>query len=107
MAVVMSMTWTGVTREQYDQVMERLGLDESPPDGGMFHLAGPGDGAWRVVDVWESQEAFERFMGERLQAVVQEIGLQGQPDLEFFPLHNVWAPRGEEVLRLGASSQPA
>ena len=46
-------------------------------------------------------------MGERLQAVVQEVGLQGQPDLEFFPLHNVRAPRGDEVLRMSASSQDA
>jgi hypothetical protein len=107
MAVVMSMRWEGVTQEQYDEVMQRLGLDEDPPAGGMFHVAGPGDGAWRVCDVWESQEHFERFMNDRLAGVTQEVGMQGEPEVEFFPLHNVWAPRGDEVLRMGASSLPA
>jgi hypothetical protein len=107
MATVMAMRWDGVTQEQYDAVMERLRLDEDPPDGGMFHLAGPGEGGWRVVDVWESQEHFERFMNERLAATTQEVGLQGEPQVEFFPLHNVWAPRGEEIVQQGASALPA
>jgi hypothetical protein len=107
MAELMLMRWDGVTEEQYDAVMERLRLDEDPPDGGMFHLAGPADGGIRVVDVWESQEKFGRFMNDRLAAVTQEVGLQGEPDVEFVPLHNVWAPRAEEIIAQGKTALPA
>jgi hypothetical protein len=31
-------------------------------------------------------------MEQRLQAAVEEIGIQGQPDVKFFPLHGVFAP---------------
>jgi hypothetical protein len=107
MAVIMDMRWEGVTQEQYDQVMQRLELDEHPPEGGMFHLAGPADGTWRVVDVWESPEQFQAFSENRLMGITQEVGLEGQPEVEFYELHNVWAPRGEEVVQQGASSLPA
>jgi hypothetical protein len=107
MATIMVMRWDGVTEEQYDAVMERLRLDEDPPDGGMFHFAGAVEGGIRVVDIWESQEHFERFMNDRLGAVTQEVGLQGQPDVEFIPLHNVWAPRADEIVAQGKSAVPA
>src|SRR6266496_2811657 len=102
MAVIMDMRWEGVTQDQYDQTMQRLGLDENPPDGGRFHLAGPADGAWRAVDVWESPDQFQRFVEERLTPVTQEVGMQGEPQVMFYPLHNVWARRGEEVIQQGA-----
>jgi hypothetical protein len=45
-----------------------------------------------VLDVWESEQAFGTFMQERLQPAIQEIGIQGEPDVKFFPLHGVFAP---------------
>ena len=35
-------------------------------------------GPWRVVDVWESEEAFQRF-GEVLVPVLQELEMAGEP----------------------------
>ena len=40
---------------------------------------------WRVVDVWESEEAFERF-GSVIGPVLQEVGFPGEPQV--YPLHN-------------------
>jgi hypothetical protein len=107
MATIMSMRWDGVTEEQYDAVMEKLRLDKDPPDGGMFHLAGPAEDGIRVVDVWESQEQFQQFLSDRLAAVAEEVGLEGQPKVEFLPLHNVWAPRADEIIEQGKSPLPA
>ena len=106
MATAMVMEWPGVTEEQYDRVMELLGLDESPPQGGIFHVAGPGSGGWRVVDIWESQDHFERFAQERLMPAVQQAGLKGEPQTHFFPVHNLFAPGVEEMSQLGRSSLP-
>jgi hypothetical protein len=57
---------------------------ESPSDwpvpGLLVHVAGQGARGFRVVDVWESQEAFDRW-GETLAPVLQEVGVQVQPDI--------------------------
>jgi hypothetical protein len=107
MATVMAMRWEGVTQEQYDAVMDGLGLDDELPDGGIFHIAGFENGAMRVIDVWDSQGAFEQFMGQRLQPVIQEVGLAGEPEVVYYELYNVWAPRGQELVEQGATAKAA
>ena len=60
MPVAMLLEIPGGTQEDYDRVMDELQL-EGMPDGGILHIAAPMDGGWRVLDVWETQEHFERF----------------------------------------------
>jgi hypothetical protein len=91
-AVAVVAVFEGVTREQYDQAVRRLtgGKErlESPADwpvdGLLSHAAGEGENGFRVVDVWESEQAFARF-GETLIPILQELGVQGQP--EVYPAH--------------------
>ena len=106
MATTMYMEWPGVTQEQYNRVMNLLGLDANPPKGGIFHVAGFSGGALRVIDIWESQQDFERFQKDRLATAVQKAGITSQPRVEFFPTHNIYAPNIEAVTRLGRTSQP-
>jgi hypothetical protein len=80
----------GGTQEQYEQAVAHLSdgrglnaLGDWPVDGILFHAAGPTDTGWRVVDVWESPETFERF-GEVIGPVLQEVGMPGEPQV--FPL---------------------
>ena len=47
----------------------------------------------RVTDVWESAEQFNRFVESRLMPGVQQIGIQGQPDVEFLPVQNIFNAR--------------
>jgi hypothetical protein len=61
MAIGVILEVPGGNQQQYDQIMKDLDLKGKLPDGGLCHFAGPMDGGWRVVDVWESKEAFERF----------------------------------------------
>jgi hypothetical protein len=104
--LVMLMEWPGVTREQYNRVMSELGLDTKPPAGGMFHVAAFGGGSLRVLDIWESQETFERFQRERLADDVRKAGITSQPSVEFFPAHDIYAPNIETIRKAGASSLP-
>ena len=48
--------------------------------GFSFTLPGEAEGGFRVVDVWESQEAAQRF-GERLMSALQEAGIEAQPEM--------------------------
>ena len=80
----------GQTQEQYDAAVEQLNLAQSLPEGGIFHAAGPTADGWRVVEVWESQEAADAYFEERLGQVLQNLGVSlGRPDT--FPVHNVIA----------------
>jgi hypothetical protein len=82
----------GITEEQYEESIRRLaGKDrmESPADwpvpGLLAHITGPGGpNGFRVVDVWESQEASDAFAAE-LMPILGDIGVQGQP--EIYPAH--------------------
>lgn len=83
----------GITQEQYEESVRKLtggkSRVESPADwpveGLLAHVTGPGGpNGFRVVDVWESEEAAQRF-GDKLMPLLQEIGVQGEP--EIYPAH--------------------
>src|ERR671936_3097035 len=92
MPVVAVFQVPGLTQEKYEQSVRRVtgGKDrvESPSDwpveGLLAHIAGQGETGFRVVDVWESEEAFNRF-GERLMPILEELGVEGRP--EVYPAH--------------------
>ena len=80
----------GQTQEQYDAAVEQLNLAQSLPEGWIFHAAGPTEDGWRVVEVWESQEAADAYFQGSLGQVLQNLGVSlGKPDT--FPVHNVIA----------------
>jgi len=87
MAIGIVIEIPGGTQEQYDKVMEKMRLDINPAEGGICHVAGPTDRGWRVVDVWESEEAFQKFFDTKLGKALKEAGV---PPLQpsFFPVHN-------------------
>jgi hypothetical protein len=88
MPVVAVFQSPSLTQEQYEQSVEKLtggkSRMESPADwpveGLLAHIAGQGASGFRVVDVWESDEAFRRF-GEKLMPVLQELGVEGEPEI--------------------------
>ncbi|WP_230211126.1 antibiotic biosynthesis monooxygenase [Streptomyces kaniharaensis] len=45
-----------------------------PVPGLISHTAGPTPTGWFVVDVWESEEAFQRF-GEIIIPILRELGV--------------------------------
>jgi hypothetical protein len=91
MAIVLVHQGPDVTRESYSQVVRSMmGKDrpESPSDwpvaGLLVHAAGDGPNGFRVVDVWESEEAAQQF-GEKLAPHLQEAGITAEP--EVYPAH--------------------
>jgi hypothetical protein len=88
MAVGVFLEFPGVTWEQYEQLVQDLGLS-GQPEGVLIHVCGPtSDGGWRMVDVWESQEAFERFAHDLLIPRAQARGFPQPSKREFFePFH--------------------
>lgn len=106
METVMLMEWKGVTPEQYDRILTNLGMDAKPPVGGILHIAGFTNGTLRVLDIWESQKTFEEFRKDRLTLAAQRAGVIGQPKVEFYPVHNLYAPNLNRIREAGATSHP-
>src|SRR5919106_2100815 len=92
MAVVAVFQHRTLTQENYEESVRRLtggrSRLESPADwpveGLLVHATGEGENGFRVVDVWESPEAFQHF-GETLMPILQDLGVEGQPDV--YPAH--------------------
>ena len=94
MAVVMTMRWAGTTPDQYDAVRALVRWEEDPPDGAVLHVASFEDGTFYATDVWETQADFERFFTDRLAAAIKEVGIEGEPEVGFRPLHRRFVAPG-------------
>jgi hypothetical protein len=77
------------TQEQYEESVRRVsgGKKERmespadwPVDGLLAHIAGQGANGFRVVDVWESEEAFAKF-GETLVPILRDLGIDTEPEV--------------------------
>ncbi len=90
MAVAVQLDFEGATLEQYDQINERIGLLPGGPASAqeLFHWVMKTDDGFRVVDVWDSREAFERFEREKLTPTYEEVGIRHPPEIQFFEVHN-------------------
>jgi hypothetical protein len=82
-----------LTQAKYEESVRRLTgrpRMEKPADwpveGLLVHVAGQGPTGFRVVDVWQSEETFQRF-GERLMPILKAVGVEGQP--EIYPTHTL------------------
>jgi hypothetical protein len=67
--------------EQYEHVT--AGLLEPPPAGLIVHLAGPTDEGFRIIGLWESEHAWQRFQRDRLQPAVAAVGGPSRPEPRF------------------------
>lgn len=92
MAIGLRVKFADGTQEQYEAVNAQAGVEENPPEGLIFHAAGPIEGGWGVLDFWESRELFDRFFGERIAPAIEELGdraPQNPPEIKEFPVSNV------------------
>jgi hypothetical protein len=90
MAVAVEMEFAGATLDQYDQVIEKMELEprgDAPPDC-LFHWVAKTDDGIRVVDVWSSREAFDRFADEQIGPFSAEAGIEGPPAISYHELHS-------------------
>jgi len=92
MAVAMYMRWPGVTREQYEAALEVVDWEGQVPDGALFHVAAFDDDGLRVFDMWESGDDFQRFVDERLTHGVEQVGIEGEPEVEIHEIHRTFTP---------------
>ncbi|MEV6923882.1 hypothetical protein AB0M46_05135 [Dactylosporangium sp. NPDC051485] len=92
MPVVLVFQGPTFTQERYEETVRRLTDGKSrmetpadwPAEGLLMHVAGEGEHGFRVVDVWESEEACRQF-GERFMPFLEKAGIKDEP--EIYPAH--------------------
>jgi hypothetical protein len=90
MAVAIVMDFDGTTLDQYDQVIEKMGLTpggEGPPQA-LSHWVTETDNGIRVTDVWRSREAYDKFAEEQIGPFTREVGIESPPQATFYEVHN-------------------
>ena len=95
MAIGLRLKFAGGTQEQYDAVHGHMNAQNDPPDGLIFHMAGPIEDGFGVIDCWESREKFDTFVENRLGPAIAELGDRAPaapPDIEHFDVANFLKP---------------
>jgi hypothetical protein len=87
MAITLVQDLPRVTSEIYNAIIRELNM-ETKPDGLIAHAAGPYDGGWRIVDIWESSEAHQAFVRDHLRGARERAlaSLGIEPSTGEFPL---------------------
>jgi hypothetical protein len=94
MAICAVFELPGMTQEHYEEGTRQVNggrplrsLSDWPVPGLLSHVAGPTPDGWFVVDVWESEDALQRF-GEILGPVMEKMGF-GPITPRIVPVHNI------------------
>ena len=84
MSVVVANKLSGGSQEIYDSVSEKVAPGETLPDGCQVHIAGPVEGGWQVITVWDSEDKFHQFRNEKLIPALNEVAGEGSvaPNVE-------------------------
>jgi hypothetical protein len=95
MPVAVEMNFSGATIAQYDQILGKMGLSPggAVPAGAISHWVAKTDDGMRVVDVWETREQFDRFAHEKIEPYSKEVGIEGEPTIRFYDVHNYLTAR--------------
>jgi hypothetical protein len=76
MAVMLIGKNEGMNADTYDAIGKEMNFPNEIPDGLLSHVAGPVDGGFQIVDVWESLEKFEAFMESTLMPAMAKVGYE-------------------------------
>jgi hypothetical protein len=78
------------TRESYEKVNEKIG--DAAPEGLILHTVSDlGGDRWKLVDVWESTEAFQNFVQNKLIPAIAEVDPDAPqaPEPEILEIHEL------------------
>ena len=72
----------GMDAEAFAAMEGHILPDGKRPEEVVWHVHGPVEGGWLVVDTWTSREARDRFIQERVMPAMQAAGAAGPPAIE-------------------------
>ncbi len=91
MATGVLLEFEGVGEKEYQRLMDVLRSDQDPPQGAILHTAGQIPNGWRVFNIFESRDSYEKFYDDRIAPALKQVGMPNPSRKEFYPIHNVLA----------------
>jgi hypothetical protein len=81
MAYLITHFFEGGTAKQYETIVGVAHPAGGLPPGQIYHAAGPTEGGWQVVSVWDSKDAADTFVAETLVPAFRTTsgGFSGPP----------------------------
>jgi len=89
MAMAQLLEFHGGTEEQYHNLHLEVAPDGKLAPGALFHIGGPIENGWRVVNVWETETDAQTFFREQLLGILQKHGLQPPDSQTWWPVDNL------------------
>jgi hypothetical protein len=85
------------TWDTYREIAEALG--PTAPTGLVLHAAGPTDEGFRMIGIWESREAWDRFRDERLRAILDGLvnGSRAEPTFRELEVRHLLSGGGKSL----------
>lgn len=81
MAAVGAVFEANISQADYERVLQQVMPGNRAASGLLYHVAGQGENGWYVIEIWESQEALQRFFDEKLGRALQEANITVQPKI--------------------------
>ncbi|GAB2558832.1 hypothetical protein [Nocardia heshunensis] len=97
MAVLGILDVQGITTDQYNAVVERMGVEAKGRGSIYLHLAAETEGGLQIIEVWDDKDEYVQFIEQTLVPTMDALGIEQTHSIAAFPLHNVFTPRLEEL----------
>jgi len=81
-ALVQCVIMPGLDRQAFDAADRKIRPNDEMPAAITFHVNGPYEGGWCVIDGWTSKAARDEFMETRIRPVFENIPRSGEPTIE-------------------------
>lgn len=83
MAGVVTAEVPGMTQEQGRGMLDQMGQQLRQAKGFVAHASGPIQGGYRIVEVWQSREDWQRWFDADIQPQLKSASL-AEPTQQFF-----------------------
>ena len=88
MAILMRAEVPGMGQDLYDRMTEQVGETLRRAPGFVSHVGFPSAGGWTVIEVWETQQDWDRFLQGTILPAAQQVRTP-EPRIETIEVHNV------------------
>jgi hypothetical protein len=86
MAIIVKRTWKDVTLADYEKARQLVAWEANPAAGLIFHAASYAKGELSVLEVWENENALNKYVKDRLLPVVKgQMKIASDPKTEILP----------------------
>ncbi len=89
MATAVLLEFQGIGEREYERLIDLVRSDQNPPQGGLLHTAGPIPNGWRVFNIFDSRDSYEKFYNDRVLPALKQLGMPNPSRKEYYPIYNV------------------